>query len=130
MASFSRRQLAKYAVDEMINGKSAASLASRLAATLIASHRQKEVDLLLSDIDQELEERDLLVRARVTSAYPLSAELKRQLTAQLKKMTEAKDVALQEQIDNSVIGGFRVDTATHSWDKTLMRALRQLKETA
>lgn len=130
MVNFSRRQLAKYAVDEIINGKSAATIAPSLAAALLASRRQKQVDLLLSDIDQEFEERGFLVRARVTTAYPLPSELRIELDSQLKKAIKVKSVILHDQIDKSVIGGLRIDTATRSWDKTLLRALRQLKETA
>lgn len=129
MVNISRRQLAKYAVNELINGRSRAALSSRLAAALLTSRRQKEVDLLLFDIDKEFEGQGLLTRARVTTTSPLTAELKHSLTSQLKELTGANEVTLQEQLDKSLMGGFRVDTPTRSWDKTLLRALRQLKET-
>ena len=128
MSGFSRRQLAKYAVDEIIAKRPASELSAHLAAALAAGGRQKEVELLLSDIDQELEERGLVANARLTSAYPLSSKLKQELSARLKKMAGVKDVIMQEQVDKSAIGGFRVETASRSWDKTFARTLAKLKE--
>ena len=129
MSSFSRRQLAKYAVDGIIAKQPMSALSSHLAAALIGNKRQKEIELLLRDIDQELEERGLLARAQLTSAYPLSSKLRQEISAKLKKMTGVKNVVLQEQIDKSAISGFRLETASRSWDKTLARTLAGLKET-
>ena len=128
MSGFSRRQLAKFAVDEIVAKRPIADLSARLAAALVAGGRQKEVELLLSDIDQELEERGLVASALLTSARPLSTKLKQELSSRLRKLTGVKDVIMQEQIDKSVIGGFRVETASRSWDKTIRRTLMRLKE--
>ncbi|HEY5549971.1 MAG TPA: F0F1 ATP synthase subunit delta [Candidatus Saccharimonadales bacterium] len=130
MISLSRRRLAQYAVDEILAELPAADLSARLAAALIATNRRNEIDLLLSDIDQELEERRLLVRAHLTSAYWLSEKLKHELMTQLKKMTQTQEVVLREEVDKSVIGGIRVETATRSWDMTIRRTLNKLKEAA
>jgi F0F1-type ATP synthase delta subunit len=129
MINLSRRQLAKYAVDEMLAQRSLKTIAARLSAALRASGRQKEIDLLISDIDHELEERRLLVRAQITSAWPLSLKAKQQLVAQLKKVTSAKEVTIEEITDRNVIGGVKVETANRSWDKTIRRELGQIRET-
>ena len=105
-----------------------ADLAAHLAAALIASGRRKEVELLLADIDEELENRGLLARAQLTSAHPLSLKLKEEISAQLKRMTGVKEVVMQEEVDKSVIGGFRIETASRSWDKTTRRMLMNLRE--
>lgn len=128
MINFSRRQLAQYAVDEMIAKRPVGDLSAHLAAALLASGRKKEIDLLLADINQELEERGLLANANLISAYPLSEELRHELISQLKKMTNVNEVVLREQVDKTVIGGVKIETAGRSWDKTLLRALAKLKE--
>ena len=128
MTGYSRRQLAQYAVNELVSNRSIADLSAHLAAALAASGRQKEIELLLADIDQELEQRGLLARAQLTSAYPLSSKLKQEIQVRLKKVTGVKEVVLQEQIDKSTIGGFKVETASRSWDKTVRRTLAGLKE--
>ena len=55
--SFSRRALAAYAVEQLTKGTSAKNLARHLAAAMIASGKDKDYELLLSDIAEELESR-------------------------------------------------------------------------
>ncbi|HSX17968.1 MAG TPA: F0F1 ATP synthase subunit delta [Candidatus Saccharimonadales bacterium] len=128
MISFSRRQLAAYAVEQMIKGRPMAALARELAAGLIVLGRHKELELILADIDQELEDRDLLAQVRVTSAYPLSDKLKTELTSQIKKLTNVKNVDLTHRLDKEVLGGIKIETANHTWDKTLRKTLTDIKE--
>ncbi len=128
MSSFSRRQLAHYAVEKMLEKSQLEDLAAQLAAALIATGRQRDLDLLLADIDQELEDRGLLAKAYITSAYPLSAKLRQDLKSAVKKLTGSKDVIIEHQLDKDVIGGIKVETANHSWDKTLRRKLMDIKE--
>jgi F0F1-type ATP synthase delta subunit len=124
----SRRQLAKYAADEIASGQARQTLAKKLAASLISTGKQKETDLLFSDIDQILEERQLITKVKVTSAHPLPAKLKTKLLANIRKISGSKNVVLQEEIDKNLIGGFKVETASRTWDKTLKRMLIKLKE--
>ncbi|MBI4033612.1 F0F1 ATP synthase subunit delta [Candidatus Saccharibacteria bacterium] len=128
MINFSRRQLARYAVDEMLAKRSAKSIAASLAAALVASRRRNEAELLLSDIEIELEERGLLTTAKVTSAYPLPAELKKDLATRLKKLTNTKEVILDERVDKGVLGGITIETAARTKDMTVKNALLALKE--
>ena len=127
MASLSRRQIAAYAVDELLAGQKAASLAPRLAAALIANKMPKQADLLLSDISEELESRGLLAQAVVTSVNGLSAELKKRLASQIKSAAKVNQVFINERTDPAVIGGLRVETARHTWDQTVARKLAQIK---
>ncbi|HVX58224.1 MAG TPA: F0F1 ATP synthase subunit delta [Candidatus Saccharimonadales bacterium] len=127
MAAFSRRQLARYAVDQLLDRRPATEISNHLAAALIAGKMTKQADLLLDDIAEELESRGLLARAVVTSANGLSAALRDQLTNQVKRAAKVSDVTLSEQTDPDVIGGFRVETARHTWDKTVARRLSEIK---
>lgn len=127
MMGFSRRSLAHYAVQQLLEGKSPAVVSKHLAAALIAAKKHKEADLLLSDISQELESRGLLAQATVTSANKLSAQLKTRLNANIKKAVGVKDVSINEVIDQSVIGGVRIETASRSWDQTVARKLSEIR---
>jgi F-type H+-transporting ATPase subunit delta len=128
MINFSRRQLARYAVDELAAKTSASKLSKKLAAALLASHRSKEADLLMADIEHELEQRGYQTNALATSAHPLTLKLRKELTARLKKLTGAKDVVLQEQLDADVIGGVRVEASDRSWDMTIKKRLNDIRE--
>ncbi len=128
MINFSRRQLAKYAVNQMLAGQSTASLAKQLAAALLAARRQREAELFLADIDQEMEDRGLLAKARVTTAQPLSKALRQEIAKLIKQQAAVKETILVEEIDKAVIGGIKIETANHAWDKTLKRTLADIKE--
>lgn len=127
ISAFSRRQLANYAVNQLLDGASSAKLARQLAASLIVSKRQNQADLLIEDIFQELENRGQLAKVRLTSASQLSAQLKSQLANFLKRAIGVDEVIFEEIIDKEVIGGTKVETANHSWDKTLARQLTELR---
>jgi F-type H+-transporting ATPase subunit delta len=128
MSKVSRRALARFAVDELLAGKSAQAVAKQLAATLIEDSRASEVELLSGDIAWELERRGELTIGRVTSATPLSQELARELASQLKKATNSKEVMLEQQIDKTVIGGVRIETSARVWDDTVAHKLTRIRE--
>lgn len=125
--NISRRQLADYVIDHLIAKKSADQLSQSIAAALIASKSKKDTELLMDDISRELENRGLLAQARVTTATPLNDRLRQQLRAQIQKIANVKKVILKEEIDKAIIGGLRVETANHSWDKTITRQLIDIK---
>jgi F-type H+-transporting ATPase subunit delta len=128
MTNFSRRQLARYAVDELAAKTSLSKLSKKLAAALLTGRRSKEADLLIADIEHELEERGYQTNALATSAHPLTPKLKKELAARLKKLTGTKEVVLQEQVDKDVIGGVRVETSGRSWDTTIKKRLNDIRE--
>ena len=128
MINFSRRQLAKFAVDEMAKKSSISDISIHIAAVLILSGRKKEIELLIADIEQQLEDRGLLVRARITSAFPLSEELNQEISSQLKKLADVEEVVLVSLIDRGVLGGIKIETTNRTWDKTIKRQLNSIKE--
>ena len=130
MTRISRRSLARYAADRLSNGASSADLAKELAAALTANGQAHDSDYLISDIAAELERRGTLSVSQVTSARPLTDDLRTQLKDRLKAATGAQAVVLEETIDKSLIGGLRVETAGKVWDASLRRKLQQLKEIA
>jgi F0F1-type ATP synthase delta subunit len=128
-AKVSRRSLARYAADQLLAGTAASIVARHLAATLIDSQRQKEADLLLTDISYELQSRGRLAAATVTTASQLSARLRSEVTDLVKKSSKVQQVILTEQIDKKIIGGVRIETAERTWDKTVIEQLNKLRET-
>lgn len=127
MIVFSRRQLASYGVDLLATGETPAVIARRLAAGLAVSGKQKETELLIADIARELEDRGLLAQAEITSARKLQTSVLRELQKQIKKAAKVSEVSIIENLDDSVIGGVRIETASHTWDKTAARRLAEIK---
>ncbi len=122
----SRRKLAKYVVDAIGNGRKQAAILKELAAYLVLTGRQREAELVVRAIEDELAERGTVI-ARVTVAHPLTAEL----TNAIKRLVDAKEIQINETVDPHVIGGVRVETPGSILDATIQRkllALRQVKQ--
>lgn len=73
MARTLRRKLARHAAERLLKGD--AAVIDELAALIIAERREREIDLLVQDIEAELAERGTVV-ATVESATPLDAATK------------------------------------------------------
>jgi F0F1-type ATP synthase delta subunit len=130
MAKLSRRSLAIYGADQLLANKTPGKVAKELASVLVASRRQNQAEQLVDDIAWELEKRGRMANAQVTSARALSDALRKQVTTHIKTAAKVQQVILNEVVDQSVIGGLKIDTAIHSWDKTLRRKLTQIREVA
>lgn len=127
-ARISRRKLADHAVRELRAGNS--DVLKSIAAYIVTSRRQREVELIVRDIEAALEEDGVLL-ARLVSARELSSQLKKHISEFLKKETKAESVSLIETVDESVLGGVKITTPTATYDNTIkhnINALRALKQ--
>ncbi len=113
---------------EKISEKMGYDPAVRNFIYLIVSHRRTE---LLREIEQvfgeELNARLGIAEAEVTSAGPLSAEEKRQLTATLERRTKKK-IEAKFQEDKSLLGGAVVRIGSTIYDGSVREQLNRLRE--
>lgn len=128
MIRVSRRKLASYGADQIIAGRPTSAVAKELAAVLIDSNKAKDTQLLARDIAWELETRGKLAQANITTATELTESLKQDLTDFIKHTAKVDQVNIHQNIDDSVIGGVRIETAVHTWDKTIARQLTDIRE--
>lgn len=106
MRLVSRRKLAKYAAEQILAGNDA--VLEEIAGLLIYEKHEREVDLLVRDIEAELAERGEIV-ASVEGARALDDSTRRKIeqflaTAASDKNSKPK-VSLRESIDPTLIGG-------------------------
>lgn len=128
MTTLSRRQLAVYAVNQLLAGVAVASVAQALAAELIESKRTEQLNMLISDIAYILETRGEVADVTVSSVTTLGDDVRSELITTLKSLLSVKDVNLHEIQDSSLIGGLTVESATKRWDMSLKRTLNDLRK--
>ncbi len=80
MARVSRRKLAMYAAERLLAGDD--NVIEELAALIVSEKRERELDLLVRDIEVELAERGTIV-ATVESAHKLDDDTKRAIERML-----------------------------------------------
>ena len=118
----SRRKVAEYAANELIKGTSKKEVIARVAAYLVATRRTRELELLVRDIEGMLAARGIVV-ANVTSAHSLTEAAK----SEISKLVGADTLHLRELIDETVLGGVRIDFPGKRFDGTIRHKLNALK---
>lgn len=128
MRSVSRRRLASTTVALLRqNPKDHKHILLTLAAYLITHKQQKHMDLLLLDIASELKRTDAHLYAEVTSAFPLDASSRAELTRYLQQTASVKTVELNEQVDPELLSGVVVRTAEQEMDTSARTKLTKLQ---
>lgn len=128
MIRTSRRLLAEYTAEQLVKGVNVGKLANEIVSIMAQDGRLNEADQLLADIDYYLESRGKVASAQMISARELSESIQSAVKDLVRLATNVEQVILKPRIDESVIGGLRIETATRIWDTTVARQLRDLKE--
>lgn len=128
MKSVSRRKLAKYAAEQILAGNDA--VLEEIAGLLIYEKHEREIDLLVRDIEAELAECGEIV-ASVESARALDDSTRRKIEQFLATVASGKNskpkVSLRESIDPTLIGGLKLRTPTAILDVTVLKKLNDLR---
>lgn len=122
----SRRKLSNYYAISLKNGVDSSKLASQLASYLIETNRTKELQLIISDIEYQLSLRGV-VSADVTSAHDLDDLTRKAIKGFIQKSTNADTIQLTEHLDESLLGGIKLEFAGLKLDTTIARRLNTLK---
>lgn len=121
----SRRSLAMYVATNLINRRRAVVI-KQLAAYLVESRRTKELDMIIRDINFYLSEVGI-TSATITSAYDLSAETKKAIEKYIVAKTKSSEVAIETQVDPTVLGGVKISLPGYELDQTIAHQLTVLK---
>ena len=119
-ARTSRRKLTEHVADRLVSGD--ASVIRELAALIVVEKRERELDLIVSDIETKLAERGILI-ATVETAMPLTDKIRHEIA----EMLDYSEVKLREAVKPELIGGLRVRTPNAMMDRTVTQKLHLLK---
>ncbi len=126
MPKLSRRKLASYASTRLLRGDATTAVMNELAAFLIDSRRTKEQQLIVRDIETVLSKRGIVL-VNVTSARKLTSESKTTISEYIQAEYDSNvTVMLLEIIDESVIGGVRIELPDRQLDATVQAKLDRL----
>ena len=120
MARTSRRRLAEYVAERLLADDG--SVIAELAALIITERREREIELIVRDIEDSLARRGVLV-ATVETATQLTDNVR----AEIVKLLDASEVKLREIVAPELIGGVRVRTPGAVLDGTIVQKLHTLK---
>jgi F0F1-type ATP synthase delta subunit len=126
MAHLSRRRIADSAAKRIASGEPKTSVLREVAAYLIDSRRTRETELIARDIETALIDRGVIV-GTVVSARKLTASAKEMIDSFVKHHYEnVKTVVLRERVDESLIGGVRIELPDRQLDASVANTLDKL----
>ena len=123
-STISQRRLAAYVAGQLLAGGDKKRLIKELAAYLIETGRVRDLNQVVATIEEALASRGAVV-ATVTTARPLSPENKQAIVEQF--TPTGAELYIREQIDPSVIGGFKIELPGSQFDGTVIHKLTTLK---
>ena len=113
------------AVLQLTNKYSQTKAAKATAQYLVHERRSSELDAIMREVQKVRREENGITEVNLTSAFPLSAQVKKELT---KFIVSDSKVVANEIIDESVLGGVRMETSETQLDLTVRNRLQKLKE--
>ncbi len=126
-ARASRRVLARTIAAKLIAEPARAKhWIQALAAYLVENKREHEANLIVTDIERELFEQDGQLVVSVTSARPLTGDVRSHLTKLLTDRLQAKKVFLTESTDAALIGGLIARTPDAELDASIRTKINRL----
>lgn len=120
----SRRVLSQHVAERLRNDDR--TVISELAAYLLDTRRTNEGDLIVRDIESALAESGIVI-ADVVSAHGLSEQLSAVISSYVSMAAGADEVHLRTQVDETALGGVRVQVPGAEYDGTLRRQLTKLQ---
>ena len=100
-------------------------LAVNTIGTMLKNQRATLVGELLPAFREEMRVRQNIASVRATTAVPLSPELREQIKRSLEKQLH-QQIELVEQVDDSLIGGIRLQINNTVYDGTIAHQLEKL----
>ena len=126
MAKLSRRKLSGNAAARLAAGESKKTVLKDIAAYLIDSGRKSEASLIVRDIEAMLVDTGTAI-GTVTSARELSKTALESIQAFVKQSnTNIKQVVLREHIDESLIGGVKLELPGMQLDASVKAKLDKI----
>jgi len=125
-----RTRIARVVADQTLSGGVSRRLSAEVAAYLLSERRTSELDSVLRDVQADWAEAGY-VEVMASSAHPLTAAVKADITKQAKRLyPAAKQIIITEVHDPAVIGGVRLDMAGRQLDLSVRNKLNRFKQLA
>lgn len=128
MSKIPRHEIADVIAKRSLQNVPAKQLAREIAAYLISQHRTSELDSLVRDILQYRADNGI-VEVTATSSHPLNESIRKSVKADIMELyPTAKQIIINEEIDENVMGGIRLSLANQQFDASIRSKLNHFKQ--
>jgi F-type H+-transporting ATPase subunit delta len=113
-------------LEELVKRTKVQQATANFLRILLKNQRLSELGEINKRLAQVMDERSGVIAAQVTTARPVSEEIKQSVNRRLATMT-GKDVRLSFAIDETLIGGMVTRVGSTVYDGSIRNQLRQLE---
>ncbi len=123
---YNRLELAQIINRQILDGANSKQLAQEVAAFLLTNSLTDQLDSIIRDI-KLIRQQNGILDVKVISRFPLNQPILDNLKQLLKQSYHnVKEILIEPIIDNSLIGGVRLEMADSSLDLSLSNQLKTL----
>lgn len=123
----SRLRIAHLIAEDSLKKGFSKTEARSIAAYLMSNRRTAELDSLLRDIRDAWAQHGF-IEVTAACAHKLSEKVRQDVTAEVRKLyPAAKHIVIVEKLDQSVIGGVRIEFANRQLDLSIQNELNKFK---
>lgn len=129
MATLSNNDIAR-AIYLNLKGVSASEYQNRLKSTVDFLYRKKLLshkEAILNSLENLINSEENRVVAKVTARDAIRPEVKKNIISSLVKRYNAREVVLEENIDQRLLGGFKIKVKDEIIDLSLSSKLKNLE---
>lgn len=116
----------KQAVIDSITGKNISELTAAFIRLLVNKSREGELPEIITAFIQQYKSKKGIHVVKLTTASPVSEEVKRSLIEQVKKTSAMENIELEEKVDPNLIGGFVLQAGDKLIDASIAYDLRNV----
>ena len=116
---------------ESVHGKTAGEakpLVKKFVELLVKKNKITLEDKIIKEFDKTWNKAAGLVEVEITSAGGLNKEMAKLLKSYVAKLSGAKEIAVQEKIDKTMLGGVIIKYGDKVLDGSLKNSLAELRE--
>lgn len=116
----------KQAVIDSVVGKNISQLTGAFTKLLVNKGREGELPEIIVAFVNQYKEKKGIHTVKLTTAVPVSEDVKKQLVEQVKKTSDMQKIELESVVDPNIIGGFVLQAGDQLIDASIAYDLKQV----
>lgn len=116
----------KLAVIDSVIGKNVGQLTQAFAKLLVNKGREGELPEIITAFVNQYKEKKGIHSVKLTTAVPVSDDVKKKLVDQVKKTSDMQNIELESVVDPNIIGGFVLQAGDKLIDASVAYDLKQV----
>jgi F-type H+-transporting ATPase subunit delta len=113
-------------IDEVLKGK-VSTLTAAFINLLVKKGRESILSEIMAEVENYYNEINQIHKIKFTTAVPISDDIKNAIVAKIKADKQIEKIVLDHVIDESIIGGFKLELGHLQIDGSIDKDLKDIK---